>query len=97
MTNFNQVRERNLKQLQMYVPVVARVHGESHPEFYTVQKLFNELNSELEKVAVGKPKLSSIFAELQAVTSGYAIPADVCESYEAVYKMLQELDEAYQK
>jgi regulator of cell morphogenesis and NO signaling len=42
-----------------------------------------------------KPELESEFAELRKITSNYTVPEDVCESYEAVYDMLAELDKAY--
>lgn len=35
---FTQAKEQHLKILSQYVPVVSRVHGGSHPEFYEVQK-----------------------------------------------------------
>ena len=37
--NFNQVKETHLKTLAQYVPVVAKVHGGDHPEFYQVRKI----------------------------------------------------------
>ena len=38
--NFNQVKETHLKTLAQYVPVVAKVHGGNHPEFYEVRKVY---------------------------------------------------------
>jgi len=32
---------------------------------------------------------------LRETTNNYTVPDDVCESYEAVYNMLSELDKAY--
>ena len=37
---FNQVKESHFKRLEQYVPVVDRVHGDNHPEFHDVKKLF---------------------------------------------------------
>ena len=42
------------------------------------------------------PDLNEEFAQLREITNNYTVPEDVCESYEAVYKMLAELDQAYQ-
>lgn len=39
--------------------------------------------------------LKDKFARLRDITGNYSVPEDVCESYEAVYKMLEELDIAY--
>ncbi|HAF59558.1 MAG TPA: iron-sulfur cluster repair di-iron protein, ric, partial [Clostridiales bacterium UBA9856] len=33
---FNEVKARHFKTLEQYVPIVARVHGDKHPEFHEV-------------------------------------------------------------
>lgn len=96
MKEFNQVKDKNMDRLEQYVPIVDRVHGSHHPEFHHVRRVFEELNHKVKAAGVDKPNLDSEFKELREVTSNYAVPGDVCESYEAVYKMLSELDEAYQ-
>ncbi len=88
---FNELINKHMKTLDLYVPIVARVHGGSHPEFHDVHKLFNSMKEALEK----KSNLNSIFESLRKVTNDYAVPSDTCESYEAVYNMLEELDKAY--
>ena len=40
MTTFNQVKKRCLEKLELYVPVVDRVHGDSHPEFNDERRQF---------------------------------------------------------
>jgi regulator of cell morphogenesis and NO signaling len=42
------------------------------------------------------PELKEEFEKLREITNNYTVPTDVCESYEAVYNMLAELDKAYQ-
>lgn len=93
--SFNQVKAEHLKTLEQYVPIVARVHGGSHPEFHEVHKLFAVINQKIKAVGSERPELNSEFEQLRKITDNYTVPADVCESYEAVYKMLAELDEAY--
>ena len=39
---------------------------------------------------------STRFVKLREITDNYTVPGDVCESYEAVYNMLAELDKAYE-
>lgn len=92
---FNEVRERHFKTLEQYVPVVARVHGGSHPEFHEVRKLFEMINEKIKEAGSERPELNEEFTKLREITNNYTVPVDVCESYEAVYKMLRELDEAY--
>lgn len=95
MTTFNKVKERNLKKLKLFVPVVERVHGGNHPEFHEVRRLFDQINSKIKESGSKKPVLEDEFKKLRAITDNYTVPSDVCESYEAVYHMLAEIDQAY--
>lgn len=94
--NFNEVRERHMETLGQYVPVVARVHGDSHPEFHEVRKIFDIIDGKIKEAGQQKPRLNEEFSRLRKITDNYTVPEDVCETYEAVYKMLSELDKAYQ-
>jgi iron-sulfur cluster repair protein YtfE (RIC family) len=93
--DFNRVKAEHLKTLEQYVPIVARVHGGSHPEFLEVQEIFETMHKKLKAAGNEKPELISEFQQLREVTDNYTVPDDVCESYAAVYKMLAALDEAY--
>lgn len=98
MTNqerFNEVKAKHFKTLGQYVPIVARVHGKSHPEFHNVHTLFDALAKKIKEAGSEAPDLKEEFAKLREITNNYTVPTDVCESYEAVYKMLAELDQAY--
>lgn len=97
MKKFNEALEQNLGRLEQYVPVVARVHGGSHPEFHDVKRIFDEVSVKVKKAGSDKPNLDNEFKELREITDNYTVPGDVCESYEAVYNMLEEVDKAYQK
>ena len=97
MKKFNEALEQNLGRLEQYVPVVARVHGGSHPEFHDVKRIFDEVSVKVKKAGSEKPYLDNEFKELREITDNYTVPGDVCESYEAVYNMLEEVDKAYQK
>ncbi len=93
---FNEATVKHLETLEQYVPIVARVHGKNHLEFHDVHKLFNAINQKIEKSGSQRPELNEEFEKLREITNNYTVPNDVCESYEAVYKMLAELDKAYQ-
>ena len=88
---FNELKEEHLKILGQYVPVVAKVHGESHPEFHEVHKIFEKINEKIKAGDLEKPNLDEEFASLRKVTNNYTVPADVCETYEKVYRLLAEL------
>ena len=94
-TTFNQVKESNLKLLKQYAPIVDRVHGSNHPEFHDVLKTFNNLTKKIDAAGIKRPDLNNEFAELREITSNYKIPNDVCDTFRAVYNMLEELDRAY--
>ena len=79
----------------MFVPIVDRVHGEHHPEFHEVRRLFDLVNKKIKEAGTNKPELGDELRQLREVTDNYTVPDDVCESYEAVYMMLADLDEAY--
>ncbi|MGI5839817.1 MAG: iron-sulfur cluster repair di-iron protein, ric [bacterium] len=93
---FNETKAKHFPTLRQYVPIVAKVHGKSHPEFYEVHKLFDALDKKMKDSDAERAALNEEFAKLREITNNYTVPGDVCESYEAVYKMLAELDEAYQ-
>lgn len=92
---FNEVKERHFETLEKYVPVVAKVHGGSHPEFHEVHKLFEAINNKIKEAGSEMPELKGEFAKIREITDNYTVPADVCETYEAVYNMLADLDKAY--
>lgn len=92
---FSEVWSVNLKKLELYVPVVARVHGGHHPEFHEVRRVYDEISVIIKEAGTGTPELSDEFAKLREITDNYTVPGDVCESYEAVFNMLEELDKAY--
>ncbi len=95
MTKFNAVKDENFEKLNQFTPVVDRVHGENHPEFHEVKDLWFQINDKTEEAGSGKPELEAEFSRLREITNDYKVPGDVCESYEAVYNMLEEVDEAY--
>lgn len=92
---FNKVKTKHFQTLEQYVPIVARVHGKSHPEFYNVQKVFSAISEKTKEADSKIPELNKEFSALRKITKDYTVPNDVCESFEAVYTMLAELDQAY--
>lgn len=95
MTKFKQAVEKHSEKLELYTPVVARVHGGDHPEFHEVHELYKKLNKKMKDEEFEKLDLNDEFKELRKITDNYTVPEGTCESYEAVYNMLSELDEAY--
>lgn len=94
-STFDQAKDNNFKILAQYVPIVDRVHGGTHPEFHEVRKLFDAIIKKTAEAGAERPELSEEFTKLREITNNYTVPGDVCESYEAVYNMLSEVDKAY--
>lgn len=94
MKEFKEVLNDNIETLKVYVPVVERVHGTLHPEFKEVKVNFDSL---LEKLEINDYNLDLEFSNLSKITNNYLIPSDVCETYEAVYNMLEALNKSYIK
>jgi len=92
---FAEVKKKHFRTLKQYMPIVARVHGGNHPEFHEVHKLADAIMEKAKAAGAKKPELDEEFARLRVVTDNYIIPGDVCESFEAVYQMLAEIDRAY--
>lgn len=93
--SFQDARKAYMKNLTLYVPVVARVHGAHHPEFHQVKAVFDAMAAKIKEAGRKRPELKEDFESLRAITKNYEVPGDVCESYEAVYHMLQDMDRAY--
>ncbi|MDD2572639.1 MAG: iron-sulfur cluster repair di-iron protein, ric [Eubacteriales bacterium] len=89
MIPFNELFEKHRENLELYVPVVARVHGDTHPEFHEVKKHFDVIREKLYELDLDE--LKAEFEKLSKITDHFAVPDDVCETYEAVYRILSEL------
>lgn len=94
-TRFATITTEDIERLEQFIPIVERVHGKENPEFMEVRKLFNQLNEKLQAAGAEDPDLKKEFKELRKVTNNYEVPRDVCESYEAVYEMLEKLEHVY--
>lgn len=92
MKKFDELKKEYSEKLELYVPVVNRVHGKDHPEFNDVYDVYNKLS---DKMKAEDSTLNEEFEQLREITDNYRVPEDTCESYEAVYDMLHKLDEAY--
>ncbi|MDO5028475.1 MAG: iron-sulfur cluster repair di-iron protein, ric [Bacillota bacterium] len=92
MEKFYDFYEENIDQLNSFIPIVERVHGPHHQEFYEVARLFERVKA---KVRAKDSNMDDEFLRLEKVTDSYKIPDDVCETYEHVYKVLEKLNSLY--
>lgn len=94
MKEYIKENQEILKQLKLFVPIVNKVHGKNHPEFSDVLSNYEIINNKLNN---NDFNLSNEFYNLKEITNNYNVPSDVCESYEAVYNMLEKLDVSFNK
>ncbi|MDO5018615.1 MAG: iron-sulfur cluster repair di-iron protein, ric [Lagierella massiliensis] len=80
------------KELDMLVPIVERVHGAHHPEFFEVSKVYKDIKEKMDT----EKSLDTEFEKLRNITENYKVPGDVCETYEKIYKVLEELNNLYE-
>lgn len=95
MTTFNDLFEKNFETLELYTTAITRAHGKNHPEAFEVRSIFERMTEKVNAAGESKPNLDAEFAELRKVTSDYAIPGDVCDTYAGTYNMLAEADHVY--
>ena len=81
----------NQEKLDLYTTAITRAHGKNHPESFDVRDLYTELEPAI--LNEDSETVTTIFGKLREVTSNYEIPNDVCETFEATYKMLGEMDQ----
>ena len=93
--SYDLAKQQYVKTLKQYIPIVARVHGANHPELQKVRDIFDAIMQKDRDSNNNKPELHEEFGTLRQITHDYLIPQDACESFEAVYHMLSEIDEAY--
>lgn len=95
MTTYHELAHKYFEKLDVFSLAITRAHGKTHPETFKVRELFETIKDKTTDAKSSKPDLDKEFIELRQVTDHYRVPTDVCETYEAVYHMLLEIDEAY--
>lgn len=95
MAKINEYIKGNHEKMDLFTTAITRAHGQNHPEAFDVRELYTQLETKVKEAGAEKPNLDAEFAQLREVTSNYAVPGDVCGTYEAVYNMLEEADKVY--
>lgn len=85
--------EKNFKELDIVMPIVKRVHGPHHGEIFEVSDIYETIK---EKISRGDDNLDDELKKLREITGNYKVPGDVCETYEKIYKVLEEFDRSYE-
>lgn len=72
-----------IRELDKILPVVARVHGDGHPELYRVLELYTALKEQPDKAH---------FTEMRQLTGNFTLPEDACPTYEKAFRDLMLLE-----
>lgn len=89
MTTTTDFLTENQDKLEAFTKAITIAHGKNHPEVFDVRDAYVALTQN----AASNANLDADFAKLRAITSDYAIPGDVCPTFEATYHMLEEADQ----
>ena len=79
--------DHNIAEAAKFAHLIERVHGAHHPELTRVREITLAIEASEDPT-----RRSALFTELRAVTQNYAIPDDVCETFEATYQALERAD-----
>lgn len=91
MNKIKEFDEKYFAEMDKLMPIVKRVHGPHHPEFYQVADIYEDIKEKV-KAGASEDGLENDFLKLREITDSYKVPEDVCETYEGIYKKLYELD-----
>ncbi|BAM47505.1 hypothetical protein [Amphibacillus xylanus] len=94
-TSFTKTINDDFPLLEKYTPILARVHGDGHPELAEVRDIFKAINDKVKQNDFSQIDLSADFKQLRIITNDYTVPSDGCETYKATYEMLARADQAY--
>lgn len=95
MVTIKEYVDSNQEKMALYTTAITRAHGKNHPEAFTVRELYTQVFAKVQIAGSDKPDLDFEFKRLREVTGNYMVPGDVCGTFEAVYKYLEEADNLY--
>ena len=95
MATIKEYMDANQEKMELYTTAITRAHGKNHPEAFDVRELYTQVEKKVMAAGSERPDLDSEFEKLREITSNYTVPGDVCGTFEAVYKFLEEADHLY--
>lgn len=95
MATIKEYMGNSQEKMELYTTAITRAHGKNHPEAFDVRELYTRVEAKVMAAGADHPDLDSEFEKLREVTGNYTVPGDVCGTFEAVYKFLEEADNLY--
>ncbi|MGI6155128.1 MAG: hypothetical protein GX180_08690 [Enterococcus sp.] len=94
MENYQDYLMENLEQLDKFTRVVAKVHGENHPELHVVRATFLQMKDAVETTPTADLRI--YLNKIATITKNYTLPNDACQTYAATYELLKKASELAQ-
>ncbi|MFD1418840.1 iron-sulfur cluster repair di-iron protein, ric [Companilactobacillus keshanensis] len=88
MTAVKDYLNNHQEKLDLFTKAITIAHGKNHPEVFAVREEYLKLK----EAAENGQNLDGDFDQLRETTQNYAIPDDVCPTFEATYQMLESAD-----
>ena len=85
-----------LEDLDQLTRTIEKVHGRNHPERRGVRQLFWAIQANGQEAMLDKKTLALQLERLRTITANYTPPEDGCQGYQKTYRLLKEMDFAYQ-
>jgi regulator of cell morphogenesis and NO signaling len=93
--SFYQLLEKDFKTLEVFLPIVTKVHAKEHPEFAVISQEFNKILDKSRQFEKSDLDITEELAVIDGLTKGYSLPAGACEAFTAVYKALAKINQVY--
>lgn len=97
MTKIENYLTENLEELDKFTRTIEKVHGKRHPELGEMRQLFLAIQEKAQVLPFEKADLTDNILRLRTITSDYTPPVDGCQAYQKTYRLLKEMDFAYQE
>ncbi|MCZ8466532.1 iron-sulfur cluster repair di-iron protein, ric [Streptococcus uberis] len=78
---------QNEDKLELYTKAITKAHGKNHPEVFEVSRLYETIKAKVDK----GDDFTAEIAQLKDITNDFAIPDDVCATFEETYKLLKKV------
>ncbi|MEQ9764366.1 iron-sulfur cluster repair di-iron protein, ric [Streptococcus sp. ZJ151] len=73
------------EELDLYTNAITKAHGKHHPEVFEVKNLYHNIQQHV----TNQQSYKAEFQELDRITHHFAIPDDVCPTFEKTYRLLE--------
>ncbi len=93
--NFYELLKKEFNTLELFLPIVTRVHAADHPEFADISERFNRIAEKSKECSKEELNITDELAVIEGLTNNFSIPVGACEAYTNVYKALAQINQAY--